>query len=282
MRALENEHAVRRMCRWLDVSPSGYYAWKSRPVSLRRRNNERLAVEMRAIHEEVRQSYGSPRMRRELVERGLPCGRHRVARLMRVEGLRAQRKKRFKITTQAGHRVPAPDRVRRRFKAKAPNRVWVSDITAIPTAEGWLYLATMLDLYSRRVVGWAIGDRMQTDLVLEALDHAAGRRSLRKGWILHSDRGTQYMAGAFRDRLKALNGRPSMGRFGNCFDNAVAESFFASLKEEWIRGRLYKTRQEARAAIFEYIEMFYNPVRRHSTLGYLSPVEFERRRGCVH
>ena len=282
MRALESQHAVRCMCRWLDVSPSGYYAWKSRPLSARKRSNERLAFEMRAIHAEVRESYGSPRMQRELIDRGLPCGRHRVARLMQAEGLRAARKKRFKVTTQAGHRAPAPDRVQRRFKAKAPNRVWVSDITAVPTAEGWLYLATMLDLYSRKVVGWAIRDRMHTDLVLEALNHAAGRRTLQKGWILHSDRGTQYMSGAFRDRVRALKGRSSMGRFGTCFDNAVAESFFASLKEEWIRGRFYKTRQEARSAIFQYIETFYNPVRRHSTLGYLSPVEYERRGAAVH
>jgi transposase InsO family protein len=269
------------MCRWLQVSPSGYYAWKDRPPGERRRHNERLAIEMRAIHAEVRQNYGSPRMQRELVARGHPCGRHRVARLMRSEGLRARVKKSYKATTQAGHRRPAPDRVRRCFKKKAPNRVWVSDITGVPTAEGWLYLATVLDLYSRRIVGWALRERMTAELVIEALNHAAGRRSLRKGWILHSDRGTQYMAAAFKERLKSLGGRPSMGRFGNCFDNAVAESFFASLKEEWIRGRLYRTRQEARREVFEYIEMFYNPIRRHSTLGYVSPANFERQAGVV-
>jgi transposase InsO family protein len=282
VRALEGQHEIRRMCRWLGVSPSGYYAWRSRPLSERRRKNERLAREMRVIHAEVRQSYGSPRMQRELVGRGLPCGRHRVARLMRAEGLWARPTKRFKVTTQAGHRPPAPDRVKRRFRAKAPNRVWVSDITSVPTAEGWLYLATVLDLYSRRIVGWSMGERLDARLVLEALNLAVARRCPQPGWILHSDRGSQYTATALRQRLQVLGGLASMGRFGNCFDNAVAESFFASLKREWNCDGRYGTRREARKDVFEYIELFYNPSRRHSTLGYVSPVEFERRRGAVH
>jgi len=270
------------MCRWLAVSASGYYAWRNRPLSARRQRNQRLTLEMRAIHAAVRESYGSPRMHRELLERGLPCGRHRVARLMRSEGLWARHKKRFKVTTQASHVRPAPDRVKRRFTAKAPNRVWVSDITAVPTEEGWLYLATVLDLYSRRIVGWSMHDRLHADLVLEAVNHAAGRRTLRPGWILHSDRGVQYTAATLKERLHRLRGRSSMGRTGNCFDNAVAESFFSSLKQEWIRGRYYDTRDEARRDVFEYIEMFYNPSRRHSTLGYVSPAEFERRAGAVN
>jgi transposase InsO family protein len=281
MRAHEGQYPIRRMCHWLKVSASGYYAWRSRPWSERRCRNERLTIEMRSIHTEVRQSYGSPRMHRELLARGLPCGRHRVARLMRSEGLWARRKKRFKVTTRAGDQPPAPDRVKRCFTAKSPNRVWVSDITGIPTAEGWLYLATVLDLYSRRVVGWSMRDRVNVELVLEALNHAAARRAPRPGWILHSDRGTQYTAGRIQERLRRLCGRPSMGRVGNCFDNAVAESFFASLKEEWICGRYYSTREEARRDVFEYIEMFYNPTRRHSTLGYVSPVEYERRAAAV-
>ena len=264
------------MCRWLAVSVSGYYAWRNRPLSQRHRTNERLAVEMRAIHAEVRESYGSPRMHRELLERGLPCGRHRVARLMRSEGLWARRRKRFKVTTQ-GHGRGVPDRVKRRFTAEAPNRIWVSDITAILTEEGWLYLAIILDLYSRRVVGWSMSERLHAELVLEAVNHAAGRRALQPGWILHSDRGVQYTAAPLKERLQRLQGRSSMGRTGNCYDNAVAESFFASLKEEWICDRLYSTRQEARRDVFEYIEMFYNPARRHSTLGYLSPAQFEQR-----
>jgi putative transposase len=282
MKRQGGQHNVRKMCRWLCVSPSGYYAWKRRRPSARRQQNERLTIAMRAIDDEVRQSYGSPRMQRELIARGHACGRHRVARLMRDQGLQARFKKRYKVTTQAGHHGPAPDRLKRRFKKMAPNRAWVSDITAIPTAEGWLYLATVLDLYSRRIVGWATGDRMHTGLVIEALNHAAGRRTLRKGWIFHSDRGTQYMAQAFKERLKELEGLPSMGRRGTCYDNAVAESFFASLKEEWLRGKRYKTRQEALSEVFGYIEMHYNPIRRHSTLGYVSPVEFERQAGVVN
>lgn len=281
MRALEGQFEVRRMCRWLAVSPSGYYAWKSRPRSERRQRNDRLVLEMHTIHKQVRKCYGSPRMQHELIGRGLPSGRHRVARLMRAEGLWARRKKRFKITTQAGHREPAPDRVKRRFRVDAPNRVWVSDITAVWTAQGWLYLAIVLDLYSRRVVGWSMHDRLQADLVLHAVNHAAGRRMPKPGWILHSDRGVQYTARVLRERLSALGGESSMGRFGNCFDNAVAESFFASLKEEWLSDRRYQTREEARRDIFEYIELFYNPTRRHSTLGYVSPVEFERLASAV-
>jgi putative transposase len=265
------------MCRWLGVSVSGYYAWRNRSLSPRQRQNQCLALEMRTIQAEVRQSYGSPRMHRELLGRGFTCGRHRVARLMRSEGLWARRRKRFKVTTQGGGQSSVPDRVKRRFTTEAPNRLWVSDITAVLTREGWLYLAVVLDLYSRRVVGWSMQDRLHAKLVLEAVNHAAGRRDLRPGWILHSDRGVQYTSAALKERLNQLRGRSSMGRTGNCFDNAVAESFFASLKEEWIRGRIYPTRKEARRDVFEYIEFFYNPKRRHSTLGYFSPAEFERR-----
>ncbi|MEO6462802.1 MAG: IS3 family transposase [Candidatus Eisenbacteria bacterium] len=277
---LKGQFPIRSMCRWLAVSASGYYAWRSRSLSERRQRNQQLAVEMRTIHAQVRQSYGSPRMHRELLERGFPCGRHRVARLMRSEGLWARRRKRFKVTTQGGGLRSVPDRVKRRFRADAPNRVWVSDITAVPTAEGWLYLATVLDLYSRRVVGWSMQDRLHAELVLDAVNHAAGRRSPGPGWILHSDHGVQYTSANLKTRLDRLQGHSSMGRIGNCFDNAVAESFFASLKEEWICGRIYPTRQEARRDVFEYIEMFYNPTRRHSTLGYLSPAEYERRAGA--
>jgi transposase InsO family protein len=201
---------------------------------------------------------------------------------MRAEGLWARPKKRFKVTTQAGHRPPAPDRVKRRFRARAPNRVWVSNITSVPTAEGWLYLATVLDLYSRRIVGWSLRERLEAGLVVDALNAAVERRRPRAGWILHSDRGSQYMATALKERLRELGGLASMGRFGDCFDNAVAESFFASLKREWNCGKRYRTRREARKDVSEYIDLFYNPSRRHSTLGYLSPVEFERRRGAVH
>ncbi len=278
IRAHEDEYAIRRMCRWLEVSPSGYYAWKKRPESARAKTNLRLVVEIRAIHAKTRRSYGSPRIYDELKEKGLPCGRHRVARLMRAEGLRAKPKKRFRVTTQSKHDQPiAIDRVERKFTAGAPNRVWVSDITYVWTNEGWLYLAVILDLFSRRVVGWSMGESLATSLVLDALDHAAGRRRLESGWIFHSDRGVQYASEALRARVTALGGLSSMSRRGNCYDNAVAESFFGSMKIEWVHEQRYETRDEARKDIFEYIELFYNTSRRHSTLGQISPAAFEAR-----
>lgn len=278
IRAHENEHETRRMCRWLGVSPSGYYAWRARPESVRTKANLGLVVEIRAIHAETRRAYGSPRIYDELKAKGIVCGRHRVARLMRAEGLRAKPKKRFVVTTQSKHDQPiAIDRVKRNFTAAAPNRIWVSDITYIWTSEGWLYLAVILDLFSRRVVGWSMGESLATSLVLDALDQAAGRRKLESGWILHSDRGVQYASQAVRERVAELGGLSSMSRRGNCFDNAVAESFFGSLKIEWVHEQRYETRDEARKDIFEYIELFYNHSRRHSTLGRISPAEFEAR-----
>ena len=279
---MEGQFRIRSMCRWLAVSASGYYTWRSRSSSQRRRGNDRLALEMRVIHRQFRQSYGSPRMHRELLGRGFPCGRHRVARLMRSEGLRARRSQRFKVTTLAGGTRTGPDRVRRCFTAQAPDRVWVSDITAILTDEGWLYLAIVLDLYSRRVVGWSMQDRLHAELVVDAVKDAAARRSLQPGWIFHSDRGVQYTSVSLKEQVGRLFGQTSMGRIGDCYDNAVAESFFASLKEEWICGTVYATRQEARRDVFEYIELFYNPTRRHSTLGYVSPAQFEQRTGTVN
>jgi putative transposase len=276
IRAHAKQFEIRQMCRWLGVSPSGFYAWQGRPLSERTKKNQRMAIEMRAIHAQVRKSYGSPRMHRELVQRGFPCSRHRIARLMRAEGLRAKPMKRFHVTTQSKHDRPlAPDRVNRNFTAQAPNRVWVSDITYVPTAEGWLYLAVILDLYSRRVVGWATSQHLDTSVVFDALEDATGRRNPGAGWILHSDRGVQYASEAVRARIALLGGLSSMGRKGDCFDNAVAESFFGSLKTEWVHGQRYQTRQEAWQDLFEYIELFYNPTRRHSTLKHLSPVQFE-------
>ena len=276
IRAHEEEYAIRRMCRWLAVSPSGYYAWQKRPESARAKTNLRLVVEIRAIHATTRRCYGSPRIHEELTAKGLKCGRHRVARLMRAESLRAKPKKRFRVTTQSKHDHPiAIDRVERKFTAEAPNRVWVSDITYVWTNEGWLYLAVILDLFSRRVVGWSMGESLATSLVLDALDHAAGRRRLESGWILHSDRGVQYASEALRARVTALGGLSSMSRRGNCYDNAVAESFFGSMKIEWVHEQRYETRDEARKDIFEYIELFYNTSRRHSTLGQISPAAFE-------
>ena len=279
---MEGQHRIRSMCRWLAVSASGYYAWRSRSSSERRLRNERLALEMRVIHRQYRESYGSPRMHQELVGRGFPCGRHRVARLMRAEGLKARRSQRFKVTTRAGGTRTGADLVKRCFKAQAPNRIWVSDITAILTEEGWLYLAIVLDLYSRRVVGWSMQNRLHAELVVDAVNNAAARRSLQAGWILHSDRGVQYTSVSLKEQVSRLLGQTSMGRIGDCYDNAVAESFFASLKEEWICGKVYATRSEARKDVFEYIELFYNPTRLHSTLGYVSPAQFEQRTGTVN
>jgi putative transposase len=279
---MEGQHAIRSMCRWLAVSASGYYAWRSRSPSERRRRNERLALEMRVIHRQYRESYGSPRMHRELLGRGFPCGRHRVARLMRSEGLKARRSRRFKVTTLAGGARTGPDLVKRCFKAPAPNRIWVSDITAIQTDRGWLYLAIVLDLYSRRIVGWSMQNRLHAQLVVDAVNDATARRSPQSGWILHSDRGVQYTSVSLKERVSQLHGRTSMGRIGNCYDNAAAESFFASLRQEWICGKIYATREEARRDAFDYIELFYNTSRRHSTLGYDSPAQFELRTGTVN
>lgn len=282
IRAHAGQYEIRRMCRWLRVSPSGYYAWQRRPLSARAQANERLAMEIRAIHARVRKSYGSPRMHRELVDQGLACGRHRVARLMRGEGLRAKPRKRFVTTTQSNHGEPISlDLVTRNFTAEAPNRIWVSDITYVPTHEGWLYVAVILDLYSRRIVGWSAKESLDAEVVLDALNDAAGRRRPGSGWILHSDRGVQYASKAIRARVAALGGHSSMGRSGNCFDNAVAESFFGSMKTEWVHGQNYETRDQAKRDIFEYIELFYNPNRRHSRLGQISPAEFEAR-AAVH
>lgn len=277
IRAHEGQHAIRSMCRWLGVSASGYYAWKTRPESARAKANLALVVEMRAIHTRSRGSVGGKRMHEELVGRGRRCGRHRVVRLMRREGLRGKPKKRFRVTTDSTHALPvAPDLVQRNFTAAEPNRVWVSDITYIWTQEGWLYLAVLLDLFSRRVVGWSLGETLASSLVLDAIDMAAGRRELHHGWILHSDRGTQYASHAVRGRIAALGGLSSMSRRGNCFDNAVAESFFGSLKIEWLDGVWYETRAAAIRDVVEYMEQFYNHERLHSTLEYVTPAAFEK------
>ena len=271
------QYAVRKMCRWLSVSASGYYAWRARHESARAREDRRLVVEIRALHESTRRSYGSPRIVAELRGRGWRVGRHRVARLMRREGLRAKPRRRFRVTTRSDHNHPvAIDRVRRRFTAPAPNRLWVSDITYVWTREGWLYLAIILGLFSRRVVGWSMGSRLTSALAVDALRMAVGRRRPSTGLVVHSDRGVQYASAEFRKTLLACGAIQSMSRKGNCYDNAVAESFFGSLKIEWIPDRWYETRTEARRDIVEYIEAFYNCRRLHSTLGRLSPQAFER------
>jgi transposase InsO family protein len=264
------------MCRLLGVSPSGFYAWKKRPPSERAAANAALTERIRTVHERSRGTYGSPRVHAELREAG-PVGRKRVARLMRAAGLVGCRPRGFRRTTMPDPTARTDDLVKRDFRPADLDRLWVADITYVGTDEGWLYLATILDAGSRRVVGWSLADHLRTELALDALDMALDRRRPAPGLIHHSDRGSQYLAHAYADRLAAHQVRQSVGCPGTCWDNAVAESFFATLKTELLHRQRWATRQQARTAIFEYIEAFYNRQRRHSTLGYLSPAEFEDR-----
>lgn len=275
----ENRSAfgVEKMCEALKVSRSGYYAWRRCPVSRRRNENAVLLPRIRESYIKSRGTYGSPRITEDLREAGIRCGKNRIARLMRDNGIVAKTKRRFKATTDSRHNLPvAENLLRRRFRAESPNRVWVSDITYVWTQEGWLYLAMVLDIYSRKVVGWAMEERITTDLALKALERAVWRRKPVKGLIFHSDRGSQYASEAFREALKGHGFLQSMSAKGDCYDNAVAESFFNTLKTEHVYHERFTTRSEARRSIFEYIEAFYNSTRRHSTLGQRSPLEFER------
>jgi len=270
------QYPVRQMCRVLKVSPSAYYAWLGRPESRRVREDRRLLVEIKAIHQAKRETYGSPRMHAELEAQGLRLGEKRVARLMRDNNIRAKQKKKFRVTTDSKHAYPvAPNLLERNFQAAAPNQKWVADISYIHTDEGWLYLAVILDLYSRIVVGWSMAGRMTRRLVLNALDMAVGRRRPGPGLTHHSDRGSQYACGDYQKALIAQGMLCSMSRKGDCWDNAAMESFFHTLKTELVHHRKYLTRWQAKADIFEYIEVFYNRSRRHSTLGYLTPEEYE-------
>jgi putative transposase len=266
------------MCRVLQVSRSGYYAWCKRPVAPRTLTDQILTLEVTAIHRESRGRYGSPRVHAELRERGQCTGRKRVARLMRTAGLRARERRRFRCTTDSGHgRAIKGNLLARRFAVSAPNSSWVADITYLWTLEGWLYLAVILDLFSRRVVGWALSERLERGLALNALKMALEDRQPPQDLLHHSDRGSQYASYEYQQLLAAHGLLSSMSRKGNCWDNAVAESFFATFKLELGYQRHWHTRTQARSEIFEYIELFYNRQRRHSALGYLSPDEFEFR-----
>ena len=270
------EAPVTLLCRLLEVSRSGYYAWEERGRSSRSADDEKLTVHILAAFEVGRGAYGSPRVQEELAAAGIAVSRKRVARIMRQLGLEGRRKRRFKATTDSGHDLPVADNVLdRKFEVDAPDIAWVTDITYVWTAEGWLYLAAILDLFSRRVVGFAMSQRIDRALVLKALAAAVGRRVPNAGLLHHSDRGSQYASGDYQTALDDLGVVCSMSRKGNCWDNAVAESFFATLKTECVYPRRFATRAEAREAIFEFIEIFYNARRRHSTLGYVSPMEFE-------
>jgi len=264
------------LCIQLGVSRSGYYAWKERPESKREQADRELAEQVVAVHQHSRGTYGSPRVHAELRARGRKVSRKRVARLMSQQGLAARQRRRFVRTTDSRHGQPvAPNLLNRDFSPPQPDGSWVTDITYIWTRQGWLYLAVILDLYSRRVVGWAMSERIDRHLVLNALDMALKGRQPPHGLLHHSDRGSQYASEDYQQLLEARGIQCSMSRKGNCWDNAVAESFFSSLKMELVHEADFATHDQARAAIFEYIEVFYNRKRRHSSLGYVSPVDFE-------
>jgi transposase InsO family protein len=270
-------HRVAKMARVLGVSRGGYYAWVKRRVSARTRADRELSAQIAAIQQGfAKYRYGTPRMTRELHRRGYQVGHNRVARLMRENGLQARRRRKYRVTTMSRHnRAAAPNRLARNFNPPARNTVWASDITYIDTAEGWLYLCVVLDLYDRRVVGWSMSSRLTaTALAGEALETALMRTGRPSRVLFHSDRGIQYAAGQFRRTLARYGIVQSMSRTGNCWDNAVVESFFSSLKSELIGTSRYATRAEAKAAIFEYIEIFYNRQRAHSSLGYVPPEEY--------
>jgi len=274
----QNEFPVRRMCQVLSVSTSGYYAWQIRPVSQRAQANEKLLLMIRAIYSRSRKTYGSPRVHAELRADGMRVGKNRIARLMQRENLRGQRKKKQPRTTNSRHSHPvAPNRLNREFHASRPNEKWLADITYIPTAEGWLYLAVVLDLFSRKIVGWAFSASLESNLVEQAFRMAAYSRPALTELLHHSDRGSQYAGDAYQQLLIDRQIQVSMSRTGNCHDNAPMESFFSTLKCEHVHFQNYQTRQEAQTDIFAYIVGFYNRQRRHSSLGYLSPQEFERR-----
>ncbi len=268
---------VALLCDALGVSTAGYYAWRDRPASARQQRQDALLVEIRAIHAEVKARYGSPRVHAELAARGQGCCVNTVAKLMRDNDIRARTARKFRCTTDSNHDRPVAENVLdRQFDPGAPNEAWVADITYIPTREGWLYLAAVEDLYSRRVVGWSMAERLESRLVVDALAMAVQRRLPGAGLLAHSDRGSQYASEHYQRLLGQHGITCSMSRRADCWDNAPMESFFASLKKELVHGADFGTRAEARAAIFEYIEVFYNLKRRHSTLGYVAPAEYEQ------
>ena len=282
MNANQAEFPVLAMCRVLGLSPSGYYAWLNRPPSERAKRDAELVVKIHAVFDDNRQVYGRPRIFADLKEAGEGVGEKRVGRLMKQEGIQgASRRKRGPKTTKRNKEArPAPDLVERDFTADGPDQLWVADITYIPTWAGFLYLAVVLDAWSRRIVGWAMATHLRTELVLEAFNMATWQRRP-KEVIHHSDQGTQYTSIAFGLRCKEVNVRPSMGSVGDAYDNAMCESFFATLECELLDRKRFVTQAEARMAVFDFIEGFYNPRRRHSALGQISPLNFERRHGVA-
>lgn len=273
----EAEFSIEGMSRVFCVSRSGYYRFVHAKPSQRAQEDERLLLKVKAIHEASRQTYGSPRIHAELRERGEVCSRKRVSKIMKKAGVAAKMKKRFKVTTRANPKAAvAPNLLQQDFTAESPNRLWVADFTYVATQEGWLYVATVLDLFSRRIVGLAMSDRMTDELVMTALQQALHHRQPDTQLTHHSDRGSQYTSKEFRELLKKYCIIASMSGRGNCYDNAAMESFYHTLKTEHVYFEHYKTREEAKLSIFEYVEVFYNRQRRHSTLGFVSPMVFEK------
>jgi len=271
-----SSHGVQKMCRVLGVSRSGYYGWKKKPEGKRKKENEKILIKINESYNKNEGRYGSPRITEDLRADGDMYGENRIARIMKENGIMAKTARKFKATTNSRHNLPvAENLLKQDFTSEKPNTIWVSDITYIWTLEGWLYLVVILDVFSRQVVGWAMSKRLTANFVVRALHQAVGRRKPETGCILHSDQGVQYACTDFLNVLKQYGFIQSMSRRGNCYDNALAESFFKTLKTEQVYHCRYVTREEARQSIFEYVEMYYNRQRRHSALGYRSPVAFE-------
>lgn len=274
----DHQHAfdVYDMCHILKVSRSGYYGWRNRPKSKCELSNERLLIHILAAYRKGRKSYGSPKITKELKEQGISCSKNRVARLMHKHNIKSKYIKRYKVTTRSNHSFPIHDNLlNQQFKVNKPNKVWVSDITYIRTINGWLYLAIILDLFSRKIVGWSIRNHLKAELVISAFKNAVKQRKPPSGLIFHSDRGIQYACTDFQNLLETYGMQCSMSKKGDCYDNACAESFFHVLKTELIHEMQLMNQNEIESRIFEYIEIFYNRIRRHSTINYLSPVAFE-------
>ncbi len=282
-RFIENhrkEHKITRLCKILEVSTSGFHNWLTRPESNRSRENQHLTQLIRYFHKKSRRNSGSPKIHRDLIDVGETCSENRVARLMKAAGIQSKLTRKFVITTNSKNTLqPAPDLLQRQFSVDRCNRAWVSDTTFIPTREGWLFLAVILDLFSRQVIGWAMSPHNNAELVCDALTMAVMRRGKVKDVIVHSDQGSTYASGDYQQQLKDNKLRCSMSRKGECLDNAVAESFFGTLKNELVHDEDYKTRPQAKQSIFDYVEIFYNRQRRHAFLDYMTPAEFEDKSG---
>lgn len=278
IRAQSKEYKVSRLCEVLGVSSSGYYDWRDRPESARARRNRQLLAKIRLFHKISQEIYGSPRIHQDLLDSGERVGENHVAKLMKCHGIQSKMARKFVITTDSKNTLqPAADRLKRRFSTEVPDKAWVSDTTFIPTRQGWLYLAVVIDLYSRQVLGWSMGERNNTRLVQDALTMAVWKRGEVDSVIVHSDQGSTYASADYQRLMKDNKLICSMSRKGECLDNAVAESFFGTLKTELVDHEDYRTKEEAKRSLFEYIEIFYNRRRRHSYLGYISPMEFEAR-----